>query len=117
MIAPSEDKKRRRAFLLSPQIKRGLQTRKPKRTAVDKNSESGASRSSSSSPDDKRACNECLKGGGKDAKLHFYINIYRVCNIFNLFISFKAQLINVRVAKVFIIRHAIQTMSTWTLNH
>ncbi|XP_039960017.1 uncharacterized protein LOC126758255 [Bactrocera neohumeralis] len=56
--------KKRKAFLISPQVKRVLQSKRPKRTNTDKNENQAPSRSSSSSPDEKRCCNECLKSGG-----------------------------------------------------
>ncbi|XP_018804875.1 PREDICTED: uncharacterized protein LOC108978841 isoform X1 [Bactrocera latifrons] len=56
--------KKRKAFLISPQVKRVLQSKRPKRTNTEKNENQAPSRSSSSSPDEKRCCNECLKSGG-----------------------------------------------------
>ncbi|XP_017467749.1 PREDICTED: uncharacterized protein LOC108360099 [Rhagoletis zephyria] len=56
--------KKRKAFLLSPQIKRDLQSKRPKRPNIEKNEDIVTSRSSSSSPDEKRCCNECLRSGG-----------------------------------------------------
>ncbi|XP_053948063.1 uncharacterized protein LOC128856773 isoform X1 [Anastrepha ludens] len=55
--------KKRKAFLLSPQIKRVLQSKRPKRSNAEKSEDTLPSRSSSSSPDEKRCCNECLKSG------------------------------------------------------
>lgn len=58
--------KKRKTFLISPQVKRVLQSKRPKRINSDKNENQAQaqSRSSSSSPDEKRCCNECLKSGG-----------------------------------------------------
>ncbi|XP_067634610.1 uncharacterized protein Lint-1 isoform X2 [Eurosta solidaginis] len=56
--------KKRKEFLLSPEVKRVLQSRRPKRGNAEKNEDAIPSRSSSSSPDEKRYCNECLKNGG-----------------------------------------------------
>lgn len=56
--------KKRKTFLISPQVKRVLQSKRPKRINTDKNENQAPSRSSSSSPDEKRCCNECLKSGG-----------------------------------------------------
>uniref|UniRef100_W8CCV3 Uncharacterized protein n=1 Tax=Ceratitis capitata TaxID=7213 RepID=W8CCV3_CERCA len=53
--------KKRKTFLLSPQVKRVLQSKRPKRVVVEKNETTSLSRSSSSSPDEKRRCNECFK--------------------------------------------------------
>uniref|UniRef100_A0A1A9X399 PHD-type domain-containing protein n=1 Tax=Glossina brevipalpis TaxID=37001 RepID=A0A1A9X399_9MUSC len=70
-IEQSEPKKKRKAFLLSPQVKKALPTKKAKRRSAEKIDEATYecplvphSRSVSSSPDDKRDCNECLKSGG-----------------------------------------------------
>ena len=61
----SENKKKRKAFLLSPQVKKALPAKRTKRRSRDNASETNSvppSRSNSSSPDEKRSCNECLKG-------------------------------------------------------
>ncbi|XP_037935757.1 uncharacterized protein LOC119669804 isoform X2 [Teleopsis dalmanni] len=54
-----EEKKKRQPSWLSPQPKK-----RTKRRSADKQDDINSSRSNSSSPNDKRACNECLKGGG-----------------------------------------------------
>ncbi|XP_075159374.1 l(3)mbt interacting protein 1 [Haematobia irritans] len=62
-----EPKKKRKAFLLSPQVKKALPNKRSKRRSADNASDINSvppSRSASSSPqDDKRTCNECFKGG------------------------------------------------------
>ncbi|XP_013107082.2 immunoglobulin A1 protease autotransporter isoform X1 [Stomoxys calcitrans] len=62
-----EPKKKRKAFLLSPQVKKALPSKRNKRRSADNASDINSvppSRSASSSPqDDKRTCNECFKGG------------------------------------------------------
>uniref|UniRef100_A0A1B0A3I4 PHD-type domain-containing protein n=1 Tax=Glossina pallidipes TaxID=7398 RepID=A0A1B0A3I4_GLOPL len=70
-IEQSDSKKKRKAFLLSPQIKKTLPNKKAKRRSAEKIDDAAyerslapPSRSVSSSPDDKRDCNECLKSGG-----------------------------------------------------
>lgn len=60
-------KKKRKAFLLSPHVKKALPNKRNKRRSADNTSDVNSvppSRSASSSPqDDKRTCNECFKGG------------------------------------------------------
>uniref|UniRef100_A0A1B0G422 PHD-type domain-containing protein n=1 Tax=Glossina morsitans morsitans TaxID=37546 RepID=A0A1B0G422_GLOMM len=70
-IEQSDSKKKRKAFLLSPQVKKTLPNKKAKRRSAEKIDDAAyerslapPSRSVSSSPDDKRDCNECLKSGG-----------------------------------------------------
>ncbi|XP_073835652.1 l(3)mbt interacting protein 1 [Musca autumnalis] len=62
-----ETKKKRKAFLLSPQVKKAIPNKRNKRRSADNASDINSappSRSASSSPqDDKRTCNECFKGG------------------------------------------------------
>lgn len=63
-----EAKKKRKAFLLSPQVKKAaIPNKRNKRRSADNASDVNSappSRSASSSPqDDKRTCNECFKGG------------------------------------------------------
>uniref|UniRef100_A0A1B0B039 PHD-type domain-containing protein n=1 Tax=Glossina palpalis gambiensis TaxID=67801 RepID=A0A1B0B039_9MUSC len=70
-VEQSDSKKKRKAFLLSPQVKKTLPNKKAKRRSAEKIDDAAyerslapPSRSVSSSPDDKRDCNECLKSGG-----------------------------------------------------
>ncbi|XP_061389981.1 neurofilament medium polypeptide, partial [Musca vetustissima] len=62
-----EAKKKRKAFLLSPQVKKAIPNKRNKRRSADNASDVNSappSRSASSSPqEDKRTCNECFKGG------------------------------------------------------
>lgn len=81
-----DTKKKRKAFLLSPQVKKALPAKpRAKRRSADNVSETNSvppSRSASSSPDDKRTCNECLKGGYNleqcvECKLYYHAECHR----------------------------------------
>lgn len=80
-----DNKKKRKAFLLSPQVKKALPGKRTKRRSADNASENNSappSRSASRSPDDKRSCNECLKTGlnleqCEECKLYYHVQCHR----------------------------------------
>lgn len=80
-----DNKKKRKAFLLSPQVKKALPGKRTKRRSADNASENNSappSRSASRSPDDKRSCNECLKSGLNleqcdECKLYYHVQCHR----------------------------------------
>ncbi|XP_037823571.1 uncharacterized protein LOC119611950 [Lucilia sericata] len=80
-----DNKKKRKNFLLSPQVKKALPAKRTKRRSADNVSETNSappSRSTSSSPDEKRSCNECLKTGTnleqcEECKLYYHPQCHR----------------------------------------